>query len=90
VIKKENEKVVVSDDRIKEFREFFIEQKYFSAQQWFAAISDGRKSGLIYSEESSVILRKLSLKNFEAKYKVMIIWLPERMNDTGANKLLKI
>lgn len=91
VIKKEGSKnTPVSDDYIKEYRELLLEHKYFSAQQWFAAISDGRKSGLIYADESSVILRKLSLKNFEAKYKVMIIWLPERMNDTGANKLLKI
>ena len=91
VIKKEGSNTTpVSDDYIKEYRELLLEHKYFSAQQWFAAISDGRKSGLIYADESSVILRKLSLKNFEAKYKVMIIWLPERMNDTGANKLLKI
>lgn len=80
----------VSDDRIKEFREFVLERQYFSAGQWFDRISDGKKSGVIYDDESAVILRKLSMKNFEGRYKIMIIWLPERMNVSGANKLLKI
>ena len=36
------------------------------------------------------ILRKLSLKAYGDGYKVMIIWQPEKMNATAANKLLKI
>jgi DNA polymerase-3 subunit delta' len=80
----------VSDDHIKEWRLFLLEQKYFNAGQWFDYISGGKKAGMIYADESPEILRKLSMKNYEGKYKVMIIWLPERMNDTGSNKLLKI
>ena len=45
---------------------------------------------MIYEKESSEILRKLSLKAFGDGYKVMIIWLPEKMNEVCANKLLKI
>lgn len=81
---------IVSDDRIKEWREMVLRHKYFGAGDWFAKIGDGRKAGMIYADESPEILRKLSMKNFEGRYKVMIIWLPERMNLTGANKLLKI
>lgn len=45
---------------------------------------------MIYANESSEIIRKLSLKTYESQYKVMIIWLPELMNIDCANKLLKI
>ena len=44
----------------------------------------------IYEKESSEILRKLSLKSFGDGFKVMIIWQPEKMNNTCANKLLKL
>lgn len=80
----------VSDDYIAEWRSFILSNPYFSSGQWFANIADEKKSGMIYSEESQSIIRKLSLKNFEGKYKVMVIWLPEKMNETGANKLLKV
>ena len=45
---------------------------------------------MIYAEESREIIRKISLKTYESDYKVMIIWLPERMNAVCANKLLKL
>jgi DNA polymerase-3 subunit delta' len=45
---------------------------------------------MIYEKESSEILRKLSLKSFGEGYKVMIIWQPEKMNVSCANKLLKL
>jgi DNA polymerase-3 subunit delta' len=48
------------------------------------------KQGMIYEKESSEILRKLSLKSFGNGYKVMVIWQPEKMNVTCANKLLKL
>jgi DNA polymerase-3 subunit delta' len=80
----------VSDEYISDWRSFFLSNPYFSSGQWFANIADEKKSGMIYSEESMAIIRKLSLKNFEGKFKIMVIWLPEKMNETGANKLLKI
>jgi DNA polymerase III subunit delta' len=80
----------VSDDFIKEWRALFISNPYFNANQWYAAIGLENKQGLISKNESHEILRKLNLKTFEADYKVMIIWMPEKMNPTAANKLLKI
>jgi len=80
----------VSDDFIHDWRTVVLQNQYFSSLKWFAAITDEKKSGVIYVEESQRIIKKLSLKNFEGKFKIMIIWLPERMNDAVANKLLKI
>ncbi len=90
VIKPPNKNTVVCDDFVQEFRQMLIESPYFGVQDWYEVIGDGAKQGAIYANESAEIIRKLSLKTYEAEYKVMIIWLPELMNDTCANKLLKI
>lgn len=77
------------DDVIKEWRQTVISNPYFSFNQWLNELG-GEKQGLIPTNETHAIFKKLSLKTFEAKYKVMIIWLPEKMNESAANKLLKI
>jgi DNA polymerase-3 subunit delta' len=90
VIKPTGKSSVVCDDFVADFRSMLIQSPYFSMQDWYARISDDAKQGMIYANESQEIIRKLSLKTYESEYKVMIIWLPEKMNDTCANKLLKI
>ena len=80
----------VSDSFIKEWREIVLQKKFFNLIQWYNFIGAEKKQGLIYAQESQEILKKLSLKTFEGRYKVMIIWLPEKMNITAANKLLKL
>lgn len=90
IIKPAKATSVVCDDFIADFRAMILENPYFSAQQWFARISEDQKQGIIYSNESEEILRKLNLKTYESDYKIMIIWLPEKMHMTCANKLLKI
>ncbi|MDD4970440.1 MAG: DNA polymerase III subunit [Paludibacter sp.] len=90
VIKPANKTSVVCDDFIADFRSMVLNDLYFSVNDWFAKISGDAKQGMIYGNESEEIIRKLSLKTYESEYKVMIIWLPEKMNITCANKLLKI
>jgi len=90
IIKPANKDSLVCDDFVNEFRELFLEDPYMGARDWFNKISKDSKQGVIYSSESQEIIRKLSLKTYESEYKVMIIWLPEKMHVTCANKLLKI
>ena len=90
IIKPTGKQSVVCDDFIAEFRKMVLEKMYFSVNEWYAEISGDAKQGLIYSNESEEIIRKLSLKTYESEYKIMIIWLPEKMHETCANKLLKI
>ncbi len=90
VIKPSGRSSVVSDDFIEDFRELYTEKKYFSINDWYEKIGGGDKQGMIYVSESSEILKKLSLKTYESEYKVMIVWLPELMNVSLANKILKI
>ncbi|MFZ4455905.1 MAG: ATP-binding protein [Bacteroidales bacterium] len=80
----------VCDDYLPEWREFNLESSYFSLAQWMSFIGSENAQGMIYSKESHEILRKLLLKTYEAEYKIMIVWLPEKMNEECANKLLKI
>lgn len=88
VIKKDKKEVC--DDYISEWRAFLGEHPYFSLSQWLAYVGAENAQGMIYAKESEEIIRKLSLKIYEAKYKTMIIWLPEKMHEACANKLLKI
>ena len=90
IIKPANKTSVVCDDFIPDFREMVLSNLYFGINDWYAKISGDAKQGLIYSNESEEIIRKLSLKTYESEYKIMIIWLPEKMHGTCANKLLKI
>jgi DNA polymerase III, gamma/tau subunits len=80
----------VSDDFISQWRELLLQTQYFSLFQWYSHIEVENKQGIISKNESQEILRKLNLKTFEADYKIMVIWMPERMNIIAANKLLKI
>lgn len=80
----------VSDDYIAQWRETIIENPYISETRWYEIIDVENKQGIISKNESQEILRKLNLKTFEAEYKIMIIWLPEKMNAAAANKLLKL
>lgn len=90
IVKPNSAKTVVCDDFIFDFRKIILEQKYFSENEWYSFIDADKKSGMIYEKESNEIIRKLSLKTYESEYKTMIIWLPEKMNNSCANKLLKI
>lgn len=90
IVKKATKKKEVCDDYITEWREFVKQNSYFNLSQWLDHIDAENSQGLIYAKESEEIIRKLSLRIYEAKYKVMIIWLPEKMHESCSNKLLKI
>ncbi len=88
VIKKDKKEIC--DDYIADWRAFVAENKYFSLSQWLAYVGADNAQGMIYAKESEEIIRKLSLKIYEAKFRTMILWLPEKMHEACANKLLKI
>jgi DNA polymerase-3 subunit delta' len=79
-----------SDVYIQQWREALLENPYITETQWYNIIGLENKLGIISTAESSEVIKKLSLKSFEAEYKTMIIWLPERMHHNASNKLLKL
>ncbi|MGA2405783.1 MAG: DNA polymerase III subunit [Bacteroidales bacterium] len=80
----------VSDNYLEEWREFVKKSPYFTLNNWMDCIDVGNAQGMIFASEASEIIKKLSLKTFESDFKIMIIWLPEKMHQTTANKLLKM
>jgi DNA polymerase-3 subunit delta' len=80
----------VSDNYLEEWREFVRKSPYFTINDWFDSIEVGNAQGMIFASEAAEIIKKLSLKTFESDYKIMIIWLPEKMHLSTSNKLLKM
>ena len=83
-------KNVVSSSYLNEWRNFVLNAPYGGIEQWSESYGVENKQANISKEESRDIIKNLSLKAFEAEYKVMIIWLPEFMHPTAANAILKI
>jgi DNA polymerase-3 subunit delta' len=90
VIKDKKVSEPVSDYYIEQWREFIKRSPYSSVNKWLDSIEAGNAQGLIFASEASEIIKKLSLKTFESDFKIMIIWLPEKMHLATANKLLKM
>lgn len=74
---------------IEEWREAFLENPYLSLDEWRNQLQADNKQANINIAECHQIIKKLSMKQFEAEYKVLIMWLPEYLDKTG-NALLKL
>lgn len=83
-------KPVLSSDFIVQWREMLKENMYANLFDWYSALEIGNKQGFIRVNEAKSILNLLSLKAYEGGYKVMIIWMADRMNTEASNKLLKM
>ncbi len=88
ITKKPGEKPV-STDFISDWREFVLGYPYGNIYDWLQFIGAENKQGNITAEECNNINRKLSLKGFESKYKILVMWMPEFLGKEG-NKLLKL
>jgi len=80
----------VCDDFLSEWRSFVLQNPYAGLNDWYAFIELENKQGLIKEKESDAIFKKLSFKSFESDFKIAIIWMAEKMNDSASNKLLKL
>jgi len=83
-------KHAVSDLFLEDWRDFIATQPYGSLFNWLQHIGVENKQGLIGVDESEAVVKKLKLKSYEGGFKVMIIWMAEKMNIAAANKLLKL
>lgn len=81
---------ITSDDYAKEWRQMLADDTYFSLEQWMILMKAERQQAVIFEAESDRLTRKLNMKSTLNGYKVSVIWLPERMNQTCANKMLKL
>ncbi|ARV07202.1 DNA polymerase III subunit delta' [Polaribacter sp. SA4-10] len=80
----------VSNLFLEDWRQFIEEQPYASLFNWLQHIGVENKQGNIGVDEAEDVVKRLQLKSYEGGYKVMIIWMAEKMNIAAANKLLKL
>ena len=72
------------------WREFLAEKPYGGLFDWYDKLGVGNKQGEIRVEDASEILKSLALKSYEGGYKILIIWMADKMNVAASNKLLKL
>jgi DNA polymerase-3 subunit delta' len=79
----------VAIDVLQEWRSALSKNRYLGLNFWRDQLDAGNKQANIPIKEVHDIIKKLSLKAFEADYKVLIMWLPEYLDKEG-NALLKL
>lgn len=80
----------ISADYMKEWHELILQGSYFTMEQWMKLMKATTQQAIITGAEADELSRKLALKSSQGGFKVAIIWRPERMNLTSANKFLKL
>lgn len=83
-------KKLTCDSLFKKWKDMILTSPYFSLGTWLAAMDAGNQQPTIYQQESDIIQQRLLLTSSEGGRKIVIIWLPERMNASMSNKMLKI
>ncbi|MFD0834751.1 ATP-binding protein [Mariniflexile aquimaris] len=80
----------VSSHYLEEWRQLIKEQPYGNLFDWYKLLGVDNKQGQIGVDEAQDIVKALALKSYEGGYKVMLIWMADKMNTACANKLLKL
>ncbi len=79
-----------SIDFIADWREFITQNPYGGLFDWYSVLGVQNKQGEIRVDDAQEILKSLSLKSYEGGYKIMIVWMADKMNTAASNKLLKL
>ncbi len=80
----------VSNFYLEEWRQLISQQPYGNLFDWYKLLGVDNKQGQIGVEEAHEIVKALTLKSYEGGYKVMLIWMADKLNIAAANKLLKL
>jgi DNA polymerase-3 subunit delta' len=72
-------------------RKFVTQNPYGGLFDWYAILGVQNKQGEIRVDDAQEILKSLSLKSYEGGgYKIMIIWMADKLNIAASNKLLNL
>lgn len=81
----------ISKDFIAKWRSLILDRNaYIKLAHWYDIIGIENKQGIINAEDCNDIIKTLSYKSYEAQYKVMVIWMVEKLFHSAAPKILKI
>ncbi len=79
-----------ADDFMTQWREYLTGRIFMDYDLWADSFGKKNAKPANYVSESSALIHKLSLTSHDTRYKVVLWWLPELMNEETANKLLKL
>ncbi len=82
-------KDVTSNDFLPQWRKSVAANPYLDMNTWLNSLSVDNGQANINVKECVEIVKKLSLKTFEAEHKILIVWMPEYFKNEG-NRLLKL
>lgn len=79
-----------SGDFMQDFHDFVLEHNALgSVDEWYAHLGIENKQGMIRELDAAHIVQDLALKSYEGGWKMMVVWMAEKMNTAAANELLK-
>lgn len=90
VVKTDKLKAPISDDYMGEFKEFVAASPFMDFERWTGYFDKKNAQPVIYVSESEALEQRLAVTTTVSRYKTVVIWLPEKMNEQTANKLLKL
>ncbi|MCQ2051025.1 MAG: DNA polymerase III subunit delta [Bacteroidaceae bacterium] len=90
IYKKRSEDKPLSDEFLDKWRTLLLSRDYFELEDWLEILEPDQKQVSIYVHDIDNINARLQLTSASGSYRAVIIWLPERMNESASNKLLKL
>lgn len=87
---KKNSKDTLSNEYLPDFIRYVKENPFMDSTVWVEKYLASNTKPVIYVEEASELIRRLSFAPHVSRYTSVILWQAERMNESAANKLLKL
>lgn len=72
------------------WRTLILSKPYFSYSEWIQALGIENKQAIINADDCNEIIRLLGLKSYESPYKIVVMYMVEKLYHAAAPKLLKI
>lgn len=80
----------ISEQYLDSFRSLALEKPSFTESELSSVLGIEGKNSMIAVSEAKHLLEVLSLSALEGGYRSVVIYLPEKMNQEAANRLLKL
>lgn len=90
VLKRKSGSAALSDDYAEDFRKFVSEWPFMDFERWLSMLGNANGQPAIYVDEAAALQSRLNLTARQSRYKIVVMWLPERLQEAAANKLLKL
>ena len=80
----------LAEDSLPEWRSFLAQGPYVRYDEWLSLLGGDGKKASIFAREGEALQHNLSYQMAGTGYRILLIWLPEKMQEALGNKLLKL